>query len=642
MIVAHELSLTLGQKTILDKVDFFIGEQQKIGFVGRNGAGKSTVLKMIAGSLASDSGTLSIEKNKKIAYLPQEVVFDSDKNVFDEACTAFADVIAMQEELAQLEECFATANGAHIDEKKVARYGHLLEECRHINVALLKVRVQEILNGLGFSQAMFLYPVATLSAGWKMRLVLAKLLLSNAHFYLFDEPTNHLDIVSKEWFLYFLKHCPAGFLLVSHDRFFLDHACNFILEIERGAVSMYTGNYTVYEKEKAARKELVRKAYDEQQREIKKKTETIERFRAKASKAAMAQSMLKALDKMELIEIEPELPALSFSFAHVVQPGRIVLDVENLAKSFGEKKIFENVSFQIARGERVALVAANGVGKSTLLNIISGKMDQNTGTFTLGHNVQAALFEQEQDMVLNKKNTILQEVEDVCKTSGARSQVRTLLGSFLFPGDDVHKKVGVLSGGEKNRVAMVKVLLAGANFLILDEPTNHLDLDSKRILRDALKAYTGTILFVSHDRTFLNDLSTVILELTQTGLRRYQGNYDDYLYYKSQQTGAGAQAVVLDKKPEKQASVSSDEAKPKVDGKRVYELTKKVGSLERKINQLEEKIPLLQDEFTKSAYGSDRYHQLVDEIERAEKSRIETYAAWEGFTSELADAKAGK
>jgi len=638
MIVAHELCLDLGHKTILDNASFFIGESQKIGFVGKNGAGKSTVLKVIAGQLSLDSGTVSIERGKKIAYLPQEVVFFSEKNIFDEAFSAFADVIAMQQEREDLEHHFATAAHEHIDEKKLARYSEIIEAGQQINVALLKVRTQEILTGLGFSPVMHERPVAALSAGWRMRLVLAKLLLQNADFYLFDEPTNHLDIVSKDWFLQFLKNSPAGFLLVSHDRFFLDHACTSILEIDRGAMNEYAGNYAYYEKEKAHRKELLHKAYEEQQREVRRKTETIERFRAKASKARMAQSMMKALDKMELVEIEPEPPSLSFSFAHVIQPGKIVLEVENLSKRFDDKKIFEGASFQIHRGERVALVAANGVGKSTLLGIITGKIQASSGTFTLGHNVTVAFFEQEQDMVLNKRNTILQEVEDICKTSSARSQVRSMLGSFLFPGDDVHKRIEVLSGGEKNRVAMVKVLLEGANFLILDEPTNHLDLDSKRILKEALKSFTGTILFVSHDRSFLNDLATVVLDLSPTGIRRYVGNYDDYLYYKSQQSGIVPEKEELKKE---QQTIVLPVHGPKMGEKQLRELEKKIANAERKIAQYEEKVTTLQADFAVVAYGSDKYIKLVEEHNQTDVKLKEAYKIWEDLEKELLHAKSG-
>jgi len=632
MILARDLLLSLGHKTLFDNLSFSFALDQKIGFVGRNGAGKSTLLKVLAGFQTLDEGTINIEKGCRIGYLPQDVVLNSQKSILDEAFSAFDTVISLEQKRFDLEQEIDAGSATALT---LEHYAHLLEELKSYDLDNLKVKTQTILAGLGFPQQRWSEPASNLSTGWKMRLVLAKLLLQEPDFYLFDEPTNHLDIVAKDWFLEFLKQSNTGFLLVSHDRFFLDHACDYIYELDRGTGKLYTGNYDKYLTEKENADALQEKAYLAQQREIKEKKATIERFRAKASKAKMAQSMLKSLEKIELIKApDSGPPTMSFNFSHVPRAGKIILTVDNVSKSFEGRKIFENATFDIERGEKVALVAANGVGKTTLLSILTEKIASDTGEIVFGHNVIPAMFEQEQDKVLNKQNTVLKEVEDSCTTSEARQQVRRFLGGFLFPGDDVHKKIGVLSGGEKNRVAMIKVLLAQANFLILDEPTNHLDLDSKKILLSALQQFSGTILFVSHDRTFLDDLATSVIELTPNGTKLYKGNYEDFLYYKSlneQPTGTQIQT----KTPPQPRTVIQEKKKPKISGKRAYELGKKNNSLEKKISRLEQELITLDKEFAALEYSSDRYLEQQEKIQDTKKKLKDTMTEWELVQKEL-------
>jgi ATP-binding cassette subfamily F protein 3 len=627
MIGAQNISLIFGQQVILNNQTFTILPHQKLGLVGRNGAGKSTLLKIIAGMQNLDEGSITIDKGRTIAYMPQELVMNSDKNILDEALSTFAILIQQKAELDQLEELIHHST-THIDDHdKLERYAHLQEHFSHSDYAAAQVETKRVLIGLGFKEENFGKAVAELSLGWRMRLVLAKLLLQKADFYLFDEPTNHLDIVAKDWFLEFLKNSKTGFLFVSHDRYFLDHACEQILEIERGILTFYRGNYSSYLTQKEERVAVLEKMYEEQQREIGRKERTIERFKAKASKAGMAQSMMKQLEKMELIELPPSNKDINIVLPQVQQPGKIVLTIDNVSKTFGHNTIFKGASFEVARGEKVALVAANGMGKSTLFNLITGKYPLEGGTVKFGHNVTVTLFEQDQDKSLNKLNTILQEIEAVCKDSGTRALVRTLLGSFLFPGDDVYKRISVLSGGEKNRVAMVKVLLSRANFMLLDEPTNHLDLQSKEILLKALQQFNGTLLFVSHDRTFLDDLATRILELTPTGVRSYTGNYESYLYQKAQyeknlQTKESAAAS------QQRSSSTSKKSVPELSGREAYEQRKRISSLERTIEKLEKKIADLYAAQGTQEYGSAEHTTTTSNIASSKKQLDAVMDEW--------------
>lgn len=629
MLIAKDLCLSFGTQAIFDHVSFTVSEGEKVGLVGRNGAGKSTMLKAISNMQGLEDGVVSIERGKKIAYLPQEVVLHSSKSVLDEAFSTFAHIFDMKKELDELERFFADHAADEADPIKVERYGHLIHECAGIDIAGLELKTNNILQGLGFSQERLSKSVDELSVGWKMRLVMAKLLLQDADLYLFDEPTNHLDIVAKDWFLEFLQASKAGFMLVSHDRYFLDHACDHILELERGKGTMYYGNYSTYIEQKEQAAELKERAYVQQQKDIKRKVETINRFKASASRATMAQSMMKQLDKIERIEPDRKQGVARFTFTPVVRSGEIVLNVEDISKSFDQNLLFKDVNFQVSREEKVALVAANGVGKSTLLTMIMGKMPHQGGAISFGHNVTPICFEQDQEKSLNQQKTILQEVEDSCTTSQARSVARAFLGAFLFPGDDVHKRIGVLSGGEKNRVAMVKVLLAQANFLILDEPTNHLDLESKEILLQALKQFGGTILFVSHDRSFLDALATRVIELSPTGVKSYKGNYEAYLYYKQQQAEANAPSaqsgtITLGAKKPAQSKAPEVTKKdgPVLSGKEAFELRKKRNNLERKIEKLEQERDALQE-------GSDE--TAVNRLKDVTKLLQAAYVEWEKF-----------
>lgn len=632
MLLVRDLLLEFGARTLFDRLSFAMQSNQKIGLVGANGAGKSTLLKVLSGELRPDSGTISCENGKKLGYLPQEVTLNSSLPVIDEAMMVWSKEVALLAEQKEIEDKMA----AGCDDCDIFdRYAELCEQLSGASMDEKRIEAIAILNGLGFSSERLHTPVDQLSLGWRMRVVLAKLLLQKADFYLLDEPTNHLDIVAKDWFIQFLARAPFGFLLVSHDRFFLDNVCKIIYALERGKGTFYHGNYSFYLEEYAAQKERLEAQYEEQQKEIKHKMELVYKFRAKASKAAFAQSLVKSIERMDKIELPPDPTAINIKLGNVARSGRVVLTVEGLAKSFGPKKIFDNASFEVNREDKIALVAANGVGKSTLLHVAVDRLSRDTGSVEFGYQVTWAFFEQDQGLVLDPRKTILETVEEACSSSDARSRVRPLLGSFLFSGDDVNKKIGVLSGGEKNRVAMVKVLLQGANFLILDEPTNHLDIISKEILLDALSNYPGTILFVSHDRDFLDRLATKTIELEPTGTVTYEGNYEAFLYAKEQKN-ALALAAATKKQQQTVAAKPKEDVKEikQEDSKHMYELSKQLQRLEREIEKFEKELAECHREYAQHAYGTPAYSAVAKRAEEAQKNLDAAWLAWERLEHE--------
>lgn len=624
MIIAKELTLLFGEQTVFDKINFTINQDQRIGLVGRNGSGKTTLLKVIAGLQGFDAGKIEIQKGSSIAYMPQEVVLLSKKSVLDESISIFQDLDQLVAESHEIEKLLSLDH-KYGEPEKLERYAFLQNKLLELDYESKITQAKKILTGLGFTKEQLDGPVDTLSVGWKMRLVLAKLLLQKADFYLFDEPTNHLDLVAKDWFLDFLKNSNFGFVLVCHDRYFLDHLCEQIYELSLGRLTVYRGNYSKYLEQKEQNEQLLEKKFVEQQKHIKKEEALIDRFRAKASKAKMVQSRIKALEKIELVKLEPKLKTVNFSFPEVKRSGKIVLDVRDVSFSFGDKKIFQKVSFQIERGQKVALVAPNGTGKTTLLSLIMGKYEIQYGKITFGHNVEPALFEQDQNRSLNLDKTILQEVEDSCADSETRMKVRGLLGAFLFTGDDVLKKIRVLSGGEKNRVAMAKVLLQNGNFLILDEPTNHLDIQSKEVLLSVLKSFSGTILFVSHDRDFLNHLATNILDLTLQGVFAYAGNYDSFLTQKEEQNRLVEQYTKTVSKVETNENFSENKIS--------YLKKKQVRNLEAKIARQEKELADLSSKFENVEYGSEEYSKTFSRMKELQKLIEQDFALWEELST---------
>jgi ATP-binding cassette subfamily F protein 3 len=610
MIHLKNLSLKFGDQMVFDDLNMMIQDQDRIALVGRNGSGKSTLLKIIGGTQGLDTGNVIVTKGMNIAYMPQEMVIHSSKTVEEEALATFETLYQnMQEAKALEEKLHQTKTPLAAD---VERYAHLQHEIQEMEPEAKILKVNKLLTGLKFDETHRKTRVDQLSVGWRMRLVLAKLLLQEADFYLFDEPTNHLDLPTKEWFLDFLKYeTTFGFLLVCHDRYFLDNLCNKTLAIlPAGKSKIYAGNYSYYKRLEEEEAIFLEKAYEAQQRDIKQRKETIEKFRASATKAKMAQSMIKQLEKVEIIQVAQKSKKINFALKPVERAGQHVLTVKNVAHSFN-RQLFHNVNFVINRGEKVALIAPNGTGKTTLFNLLSGKLDLQQGSVELGHNVTSTLFDQDQEKVLNPNLTIFEEIVQSCKAS--EQQIRTFLGSFLFPKGDVMKKTSVLSGGERNRVAMVKVLLSNANFLMLDEPTNHLDIESKEAVLSALQQFDGTLLFVSHDQDFVNNLATRIIELNADGVISYDGNYDAYIEFKNT---LQRKAVAKVEKVQEKAAVQKTSTLSK---KELFELRKKYKNLENNMKKYQQELDTLLSNLHTFEYGSAEYQAQTEKKDVLEK-----------------------
>ena len=621
MIHLQNISLKFGDQTVFEDMNMMIQDQDRIALVGRNGSGKSTLLKIIAGKQGLDGGNVVSTKGLNIAYMPQDMVLNSTKTVEDEAFATFEGLFENMQEAKKLEEKIHNSDKPCAED--VERYSQLQYDIQEMEPEAKMLQVNKLLTGLKFDEAHRKTRVDQLSVGWRMRLVLAKLLLQDADFYLFDEPTNHLDLATKEWFLDFLKYeTTFGFLLVCHDRYFLDNLCNKTLAILPGGKSkIYTGNYSYYKKLEAEEAIFLEKAYEAQQRDIKQRKETIEKFRASATKAKMAQSMIKQLEKIELIEKQVQSKKVNFALPPAERAGQTVLTVKGVSHSFS-RQLFKDVNFTIQRGEKVCLVAPNGTGKSTLFNLIASKLELQNGSIEQGHKVTSTLFDQDQEKVLNPNFTIIEEIIAHCKATEQR--MRTFLGSFLFPKADAMKLTKVLSGGERNRVAMVKVLLSNANFLMLDEPTNHLDIESKETVLNALQQFDGTMLFVSHDQDFVNNLATRIIELSETGIISYDGNYDDYLEFKNTlATQGAAKASKVEKKVVKESTLSKKE---------LFTLRKKYKNLENNMKKYQVELDALLTNMYNFEFGTPEYEKaqekkttLDQRIAKAE-SDIENFA----------------
>ena len=622
MIQLNGLSLSFGTQIVFDSLSVTVSNDEKVGLVGRNGSGKSTLLKAVAGLQRLDAGSVSFAGKGTVAYMPQEVILNSSRSIVDEAFSAFTEMSALKDSMKALEPAMQAG-----DDEAACEYANMSTQLHEMQADQAMGKVKRMLSGLGFAQDRFDEPMTSLSVGWQMRIVLAKLLLQEADFYLFDEPTNHLDIVAKDWFLEFLKYANFGFMLVCHDKYFLDQLCTKILELEQGRGTMYQGNYKAYEEQKASTLAHLQAAHRQQQKEVEQKRKTIERFRATASKAKMARSMERALDKVEMIELPHEIRSIGFTFNITERSGRMVLEVDKLAYSFegAKKPIFKDITLHIERGEKVAVIAPNGVGKTTLFNVLCGKYKHEVGKVDFGYNVKTAIFEQEQHKVLNPRKTVLQEVMDSVGDK-SEQEIRSCLGAFLFSQNEVGKKTSVLSGGERNRVSMVKVLLQGANFLLLDEPTNHLDIQSKEVLFKALEKFEGTMLFVSHDHECINRLATRVLELTPDGVFSYQGNYDAFLEQKAD--------LMPFQEKSSSSEVKEDSAAPAKMQKNDFEFKKQVQKFERKIEKIESEIDEIRDSFGVIGYGSPAFAQAQKNLKEKEAQLQNEYMLWEKMVKE--------
>src|SRR5277367_6773281 len=569
-----------GHKLLFEDADWLITPESRMGLVGANGTGKSTVMKILAGSESLDYGTISRAKGISTGYLPQDGLTMTGRTVFD-------DLHSMEKEMEALTRSMSDLDHAGAEYANVAdRYQKLEHEFVARDGYTLEAQVGQVLTGLGFRRDDCARLTDEFSGGWQMGIALGKLLLQKPKLLLLDEPTNHLDLEARNWLEEYLTTYPNAFVLISHDRYFLDITVKRIVEIWNKKVHFYAGNYDQYLAGKTARKEQLESAYKTQRDRIEQLEVFINRFRYTATKAKQVQSRIKELEKMERIEIPEEEKTVHFSFPQPKSSGRIVAEFANVAKSYGDHKVFDKVNFMIERGERIALVGVNGAGKSTLIKLLAQQERLSAGDYKLGHEVHLDYFAQDQYKELDPEARIL---DDLGELSGASTQteLRSLLGCFLFSGDDVFKRIGVLSGGERNRYALLKMLLHPANFLLLDEPTNHLDLRAKDVLLEALMKYTGTVVFVSHDRYFIDNLATRVFEIGDGKVEVYPGNYEDYRWRK--EGGAArlqetTQLAVTSVPANGNKSASSDPAEAKV--KRLNPIKRK--QMEERVRELEQ------------------------------------------------------
>jgi len=591
MIQLSSAGKHFGSKILFEDLNWLLTPKDRIGLVGGNGTGKSTLLKVLRGVEALDKGILSVAKGITSGYLPQDGLSLSGRTVLEECLSVFGNLMEMEREMETLTRRMAEIDPLCDEFQRVAERYHRIEtEFQGRDGYSLEVQVHTVLHGLGFSPSDAKRPTEEFSGGWQMRVALAKLLLIKPNLLLLDEPTNHLDLEARNWLEQYLADYPFAYVIVSHDRYFLDSTVIKILELWNCRAHLYTGNYQRYLEQKSAARAQLEAAYRNQQDRIQHLETFINRFRYQATKAKQVQSRIKELEKIERIELPNEEKMVRFSFPQPRPSGRMVAEYRGVAKSYGEKQVFQRVNFVISRGDRVGLVGVNGAGKSTLIKLLAGAEPATAGECRRGHNVEVDYFAQDQYKALDPDARLIDDLASVAPTAlSGQTHLRTLLGCFLFSGDEVFKPIGVLSGGERNRYALARMLLRPPNFLLLDEPTNHLDLLAKDVLLEALQSFKGTVLFVSHDRYFIDKLATRIFEIEGGEFRDYPGNYEDYLWQKSRQapgqTVSGEEAQVT---PE----VNANEKRPGPEAR-----TKKRNPILSR--QMQERRKALEEEITR-------------------------------------------
>jgi len=538
MISAVNISLQFGGRHLFREVSFRVGPHDRIGLVGSNGTGKTTLLRILVGDRSAEEGEIARAKYVTVGYLPQEGMSAAGRTLYKEVESVYADILDAQTGLDEVHRRMGEIDHESDEFKELLEvYGELQHKLEASEAFRMKAGIEKVLTGLGFTEHDFTRMTDEFSGGWQMRIALAKLLLQQPSLLLLDEPTNHLDLDSLQWLEEYLQAYEGAVMIVSHDRRFLDNMTSKTYELSLGAMTEYAGNYSFYVVEKEQRKDLQRAAFRNQQQQIKQTEQFIERFRYKATKARQVQSRIKQLEKLDLIEIEDDEGGIHFSFPPAPSSGRVVMELRGLRKSYGRVKMFDGEDFDIDRGDRIAFVGVNGAGKSTMARILAGVEPIDGGTRTVGHNVTISYFAQHQAEELNPRNDVLQTVDEVA-TGEVRKRLRNLLGCFLFSGDDVFKKVGVLSGGEKSRLALAKMLLQPSNLIVMDEPTNHLDMRSKTVLQNALAEYEGSFVIVSHDRDFLDPIVTKVVEFREGHVRTYLGNVSEYIGTKQKKLEA--------------------------------------------------------------------------------------------------------
>lgn len=620
LVGLQNVTFEFGARVIVDDATWHIQPGERIGLIGYNGTGKSTLLKVLVGELMPSSGTVEKSRGTSIGYLHQDLLsFDTNQSILEVALSAFEKVQLLEIEIDRLGKLLEATG----DEKTLHDYSDALHELELMGGYDIHHRTEEVLHGLGFSQEDIIRPYKEFSGGWRMRVLLAKMILQAPDLLLLDEPTNHLDLPSIEWLEKYLLHYKGSVVIVSHDKFFLNRMINKVVEVYQKQLHFYNGNYEFYETEKAMRVELQMRAFENQQDYIRQQERFIERFRAKATKAAAAQSAMKRLDKIDRIEeVEIERPNIKINFRIDKIPGKVLCELKHVTKKFGENVIVSNTSAEIERGDKIALIGANGKGKSTLLRIIAG-VEKFEGDRKWGHNVDESFYAQHQLEALDLNNTLLDEMK-ACGSQKTEQELRTLLGCFLFSGDDTDKKIKVLSGGEKARVALAKTIVSKANFLMLDEPTNHLDMHSVELLVESLNKYEGSFILVSHDRYFISKAANKIWEIVDQEIKEFKGTYAEWIEWKErmarlapkqekQSAAPVVKAAPVVEKPVQQKPINKDQQKE------LQRLQKQFSQLEERVAQAKDKKVQLEAALADPAIYSEK--SKFTEAEQAYKKQ---------------------
>ena len=624
-----------GHKLLFEGLDWLITPQDRAGLVGANGTGKSTLLKVLGGMEQLDYGTITSMRGISAGYLPQDGLSLSGRSVFAECMSVFDHVRAMEVEMESLTRRMSETDPSSPEYAQIAdRYHRIEGEFITRDGYALEAQVGAVISGLGFRKEEWTKRTEEFSGGWQMRIALAKLLLEKPNLLLLDEPTNHLDLEARNWLEEYLTSYPYAFVLISHDRYFLDVTVNKTIEIWNKKVFFYSGNYEKYLSQKAERKAQLEAAYANQQEKVQQLEAFINRFRAQATKAKQVQSRIKELDRIERIEVPPAEKTIHFKFPQPKPGGRIVAEFKNVSKYYGTKHVFGGATFVIERGDRIALVGVNGAGKSTLIKLLSGAEPVTSGEYTLGHNIDVDYFAQDQYKELDTNVTMLDDLSSVGSQS-TQTELRSLLGSFLFSEDDVFKRIGVLSGGERNRYALARMLLHPSNFLLLDEPTNHLDMRAKDVLLNAMADFNGTVVFVSHDRYFIDQLATRIFEVADGEVRVFPGNYEDYLWRKSGGPETLAAATVQTEAPAAIAAEEPHAAKDKrVNPIKRRQMQDRCAFLEIEVGRLEGEIA--QCESALGNYKSaEETQRLANKMDGLRRQAAAATSEWEATAEQL-------
>jgi ATP-binding cassette subfamily F protein 3 len=641
MISLNNISMQFGGRFLFKDISFRIGPHDRIGLVGSNGAGKTTLLRILVGEQSQDVGDVAKARYVSVGYLPQEGMFVSGRTLYKEVETVFGDVLQLQDNLDEIHRKMAgTSHESEEFGELLELYGEMQHRLEDTETFRMKGNIEKVLMGLGFAREDFERQTEEFSGGWQMRIALAKLLLQQPSLLLLDEPTNHLDLDSLQWLEEYLRTYEGAVIIVSHDRRFLDNMTTRTLELSLGKLTEYPGSYGSYVDQKAERMELQLAAFRNQQQQIKQTERFIERFRYKATKARQVQSRIKQLEKLDLIELEDSEDSIHFQFPPAPPCGRTVMELRALHKSYGQLSLFSGLDFDIDRGDRIAFVGVNGAGKSTLSRIIAGVEPIDAGERIVGHNVVVSYFAQHQAEELSPENDVLATVDKVA-TGEIRRRLRSLLGSFLFRGDDVFKKVGVLSGGEKSRLALAKMLLMPANLLVLDEPTNHLDMRSKAILQEALMGFEGSYVIVSHDRDFLDPIVNKVVEFRLGRLRTYPGSLSDYIYSKQREPEHSAISGVASVRPDEPKTGKERKRMEAEERQRRYQrvrpIKEKIQTVEKNIEELERRkkeyeLLMSNPQFYKDG---ERVKEVTAGHKQLESELNDAYFRWNELTREL-------